>query len=152
MATTRTATTHWEGSPLRGRRQGHPGVLRPRHVRRLVARARRGGQRQDQPEELIAAAHSACFSMALSNGLAKAGHAAAGARHPRPTSTSSPATGITGIHLTVRRHRSRASTPTTFVAAAEDAKAELPGLPGADRHHDHAGRQRSPDGPRVRHR
>ena len=27
------------------------------------------------PEELIAAAHAACFSMALSNGLAKAGHA-----------------------------------------------------------------------------
>jgi len=26
------------------------------------------------PEELIAAAHAACFSMALSNGLAKAGH------------------------------------------------------------------------------
>ena len=27
------------------------------------------------PEELIAAAHAGCFSMALSNGLAKAGHA-----------------------------------------------------------------------------
>lgn len=27
------------------------------------------------PEELVAAAHAACFSMALSNGLAKAGHA-----------------------------------------------------------------------------
>jgi lipoyl-dependent peroxiredoxin len=28
------------------------------------------------PEELLAAAHAACFSMALSNGLAKAGHPA----------------------------------------------------------------------------
>ena len=28
------------------------------------------------PEELVAAAHAACFSMALSNGLAKAGHSA----------------------------------------------------------------------------
>ncbi len=27
------------------------------------------------PEELVAAAHAACFSMAFSNGLAKAGHA-----------------------------------------------------------------------------
>jgi osmotically inducible protein OsmC len=27
------------------------------------------------PEELLAAAHASCFSMALSNGLAKAGHA-----------------------------------------------------------------------------
>ena len=28
------------------------------------------------PEELIAAAHAACFAMALSHGLAQAGHAA----------------------------------------------------------------------------
>jgi osmotically inducible protein OsmC len=28
------------------------------------------------PEELIAAAHAACFSMAFANGLAKAGHEA----------------------------------------------------------------------------
>ncbi len=52
------------------------------------------------PEELIAAAHSSCFSMALSDGLAKAG--------TPPTSLDTtadveftPGTGITGIHLTV---------------------------------------------------
>lgn len=55
------------------------------------------------PEELIAAAHAACFSMAFSNGLAKAGH------HPERVNTTAevefvPGTGITAITLTVRGH------------------------------------------------
>ncbi len=55
------------------------------------------------PEELIAAAHSACYSMAFSNGLAKAGH------HPERLNTTAevefvPGTGITTITLTVRGH------------------------------------------------
>ena len=33
-----------------------------------------GAAAHTTPEELLAAAHAACFSMALSNGLAKAGH------------------------------------------------------------------------------
>ncbi len=33
-----------------------------------------GAASHTTPEELLAAAHAACFSMALSNGLAKAGH------------------------------------------------------------------------------
>src|SRR5437588_12454631 len=53
------------------------------------------------PEELLAAAHAACYSMAFSNGLAKAGH------HPERLNTSAevefvPGTGITTITLTVR--------------------------------------------------
>src|ERR1700736_2275587 len=53
------------------------------------------------PEELIAAAHAACFSMAFSNGLAKAGH------HPERLNTTAeiefvPGTGITSSTLTVR--------------------------------------------------
>ena len=39
---------------------------------------------ETNPEELIGAAHAACFSMALSAGLAKAGH--------KPTSVSTTAT------------------------------------------------------------
>ena len=50
------------------------------------------------PEELIGAAHSACFSMALSNALTQQG------TPPEELSTGadvsfSPANGITGIHL-----------------------------------------------------
>jgi lipoyl-dependent peroxiredoxin len=55
------------------------------------------------PEELIAAAHAACFSMAFSNGLAKAGH------QPERLDTTAevefvPGTGITTITLTVKGH------------------------------------------------
>src|SRR5947199_10437136 len=55
------------------------------------------------PEELLAAAHAACYSMALSNGLSKAGH------HPERLNTTAevefvPGPGITTITLTVRRH------------------------------------------------
>ncbi len=55
------------------------------------------------PEELIAAAHAACYSMAFSNGLAKAGH------QPERLNTSAevefvPGTGITTINLTVKGH------------------------------------------------
>jgi osmotically inducible protein OsmC len=53
------------------------------------------------PEELIAAAHATCFSMALSNGLAQAG------TPPTQLNTSAevdfqPGTGITAIRLRVR--------------------------------------------------
>ena len=52
------------------------------------------------PEELIAAAHSTCFSMALSHALAQAGNP------PATLDTSAevdfqPGTGITGIRLKV---------------------------------------------------
>ena len=53
------------------------------------------------PEELIAAAHSACFSMAFSNGLSKAGH-----KVEELNTTAEvefvPGTGITSVTLTVR--------------------------------------------------
>jgi lipoyl-dependent peroxiredoxin len=55
------------------------------------------------PEELIAAAHASCFSMAFSNGLAKAGH------KPERLDTRVeiefvPGTGITTSTITVRGH------------------------------------------------
>jgi lipoyl-dependent peroxiredoxin len=76
------------------------------------------------PEELIAAAHAACFSMALS-------HALAGGGTP-PTSldtgaavTFQPGEGITGIHLTVRGDVPGLSADD-FAEAAEGAKANCP--------------------------
>jgi osmotically inducible protein OsmC len=76
------------------------------------------------PEELIAAAHSTCYSMALSHALAQAG------TPPQTVDTKAevtfqPGTGITGIKLTVR-----ANVPgleaDKFEAAAQDAKANCP--------------------------
>jgi osmotically inducible protein OsmC len=52
------------------------------------------------PEELIAAAHAACFSMALSGALAKAGSPPERLR-TSATVTFVPGTGITKIALTV---------------------------------------------------
>jgi lipoyl-dependent peroxiredoxin len=76
------------------------------------------------PEELIAAAHSACFSMALSNGLAGAGH------EPQAIDTRAdvrfqPGEGITGIQLTVRAQVDGISAEE-FREAAEAAKAGCP--------------------------
>jgi osmotically inducible protein OsmC len=76
------------------------------------------------PEELIAAAHAACFSMALSHGLAQGG------TPPErldvdATVTFVPGTGITAIQLAVD-----ATVPgideEAFLAAAEGAKANCP--------------------------
>jgi osmotically inducible protein OsmC len=52
------------------------------------------------PEEFIAAAHSACFSMALSNGLAKAGTPPT-QLNTRAEVDFQPGTGITAIRLFV---------------------------------------------------
>ena len=53
------------------------------------------------PEELIAAAHASCFSMAFSNGLSKAGH-----KVEELNTTAEvefvPGPGITSVKLTVR--------------------------------------------------
>jgi osmotically inducible protein OsmC len=76
------------------------------------------------PEELIAAAHSTCFSMALSHGLAQAG--------TPPTTidttanvTFQPGTGITGIALSVQG-AVPGITAEQFEEAAQAAKAGCP--------------------------
>ncbi len=76
------------------------------------------------PEELIAAAHSACFSMALSHALAQGGNP------PERLETSAdvtfqPGEGITGILITVRGTVPGLSAEQ-FKEAAEGAKANCP--------------------------
>src|SRR3954452_16044883 len=73
MATVRTATTHWEGSLFEG--SGRVTVDSSGLGTYDVTWASRAEDPDGRtsPEELIAAAHSSCFSMALSNGLAKGG-------------------------------------------------------------------------------
>jgi osmotically inducible protein OsmC len=124
MATTRTATTRWQGSLIEGAGQvtfGSSGL--GTHDVTWASRAEDPNGRTS-PEELIAAAHSACFSMALSNALAKAGSP------PEQLDTSAdvtfqPGEGITGIHLTVRGTVPGMSADD-FAAAAEDAKVGCP--------------------------
>src|SRR6059058_5285749 len=79
------------------------------------------------PEELIAAAHATCFSMALSGGLARAGHS------PTKLETDAQVTldsvdggfGITAIHLTVRGQVDGLDE-AGFEQAAKDAKENCP--------------------------
>ena len=137
MATTRTATTHWEGSLMEGAGRvtlessglGGYDVSWP-------ARAEEANGKTS-PEELIAAAHSSCYSMALSNMLAQAGTPPQ-ALDTKADVTFQPGEGITGIHLTVVGQR-RGPRRRGLRDTRRERQDRLPGLAGADRHHDHAG-------------
>ena len=125
MATDRRADVRWQGSLMEGSgtiTSTTSGVIGEQAVS-WPSRAEDGPQ-ETSPEELIAAAHAACFSMALSHGLAQAGNA------PEQLDTSAtvtfqPGQGITKIALTVR-----GSVPgiddAGFKEAAETAKANCP--------------------------
>jgi osmotically inducible protein OsmC len=124
MATTRRATAQWEGSLMEGK--GHVSLDSSGLGTYDVTWASRAEQPNGRtsPEELIAAAHASCFSMALSNGLAKAGNA------PTRLDTTAdvtfqPGQGITGIKLTVTG-RVPGLDAAAFRQAAEDAKTNCP--------------------------
>ncbi|MFD5559018.1 OsmC family protein [Streptomyces sp. NPDC127068] len=124
MATTRSAHTVWEGNLLQG--NGVVTFDSSGIGQQPVSWPSRSEQANGKtsPEELIAAAHSSCFSMALSHGLAGAG------TPPTKLVTSAdvtfqPGEGITGIHLTVEGEV-EGIDEETFVAAAENAKANCP--------------------------
>jgi osmotically inducible protein OsmC len=77
METTRSATATWQGDLTNG--SGHVSATTTGLFADLpVSWASRTEEPSGRtsPEELLAAAHAACFSMAFSNGLAKAGHTA----------------------------------------------------------------------------
>jgi osmotically inducible protein OsmC len=124
MAATRTAKAHWEGTLFEGKGQvslessglGTYDVSWPARTEEPNG--------VTSPEELIAAAHSSCFNMQLSNTLVKAG-ATADSLDTQADVTFQPGQGITGIHLTVRGSVPGMS-PEDFVRAAEDAKANCP--------------------------
>jgi osmotically inducible protein OsmC len=124
MATTRRATTHWEGSLTEG---GGKVTLNSSGVGSYdvtwASRAEDPNGRTS-PEELIAAAHSSCFSMALSNGLTKGGNPPE-ALDTTADVTFQPGEGITGVHLTVTG-RVPGMTAEAFQQAAEEAKANCP--------------------------
>ncbi|MFI1965002.1 OsmC family peroxiredoxin [Streptomyces pathocidini] len=124
MATTRTAHTVWDGNLLEG--SGTVAFDSSGIGDYPVSWAARAEQPDGKtsPEELIAAAHSSCFSMALSNGLTKAGTPPT-QLNTQAEVTFQPGTGITGIHITVRGQVSGVDE-AAFASAAEDAKANCP--------------------------
>ncbi len=74
MAVERTATVQWQGDLMSGsgKVSTQSGVVRDATVK-WSSRAEQVDQ-NTSPEELIAAAHATCISMALANGLAQAGN------------------------------------------------------------------------------
>jgi osmotically inducible protein OsmC len=124
MAATRTATTRWEGSLFDGSGQVSldSSGLGTFDVTWAARTEQPGGR--TSPEELIAAAHSSCFSMQFSSGLAKAGTPPTSLQ-TRADVTFQPGEGITGIKLTVRGEVPGMSAED-FLAAAEDAKEGCP--------------------------
>ena len=68
----RTATVHWEGDIARGR--GHIDTESGKVAADYSFGTRFSGEPGTNPEELLAASHAACFSMALSLALTRAGH------------------------------------------------------------------------------
>lgn len=125
MATDRRADVTWQGSLMDG-----SGTIRSTTSGKLgeqkVSWPNRSEDNPDatSPEELIAAAHAACFSMALSAGLARAG------TPPEELNTSAtvtfqPGEGITKIALTVAG-RVPGIDDAAFQEAANGAKENCP--------------------------
>jgi osmotically inducible protein OsmC len=100
MATTRHASAKWNGSLMEG--SGEVSLDSSGIGTFAVSWPARSAEPNGvtSPEELIAAAHSTCFSMALSHGLAQAGTPPT-QLNTRAEVDFQPGTGITGIRLFV---------------------------------------------------
>ncbi len=125
MATERRADVTWRGDLMSGdgtiERVGS-GVIGGIDVSWSARTEEPNGQ--TSPEELIAAAHASCFSMALSHALAQAGHA------PRELKSSATVTFVPGTGITRSAIDVEGDVPgvdaDAFREAAEQAKENCP--------------------------
>ena len=126
MGISRYATAHWEGDLKSGK-----GKLDTPQSGLLAGTAygfnsRFGDQKGTNPEELIAAAHAGCFTMALSAKLTEAGHPPARLDTRAEVDLSMEG----GPSLSQIRLKVSADVPgidaAKFQAIAEDAKANCP--------------------------
>ncbi len=68
------ATAVWEGDLMSGKGRTSAASATFKDANLSWKARTEGAASHTTPEELLAAAHASCFSMALSNGLAKGGH------------------------------------------------------------------------------
>jgi osmotically inducible protein OsmC len=125
VAAERTASATWSGNLTEGSGTVHSfgsGALSELPVTWAARTGESNGK--TSPEELIAAAHSACFCMAFSNMLFKKGHTAE-ELNATAVVTFVPGTGITTSALTVRG-RVPGMSEADFLATAEEARAGCP--------------------------
>jgi osmotically inducible protein OsmC len=125
MARTSTATATWNGKLKDGKGtfSAQSGAFRGEYS----FGTRFGDAAGTNPEELIASAHAACFSMALAVGLEKGGHA------PKKITTTAHCTIDSvdgGSKITTMKLETRGSVPgidqKAFAAAADGAKQNCP--------------------------
>jgi osmotically inducible protein OsmC len=126
MGMTRHATAHWSGDLKSG-----GGTISTPQSGLMEETAygfntRFGDKRGTNPEELIAAAHVACFTMALSNALAEAGHAPEAVDSRAEVELSMEG----GPHISAIRLKTRVKAPgldeAKFNGIADDAKQNCP--------------------------
>lgn len=124
MALDSTGRAHWEGDLVGGSGTAtlDSGAAGPMQVTWKARSEEHDGL--TSPEELIAAAHAACFSMAFSGRLGKAGGTSI-TLDTEATATFVPGEGITGIVLSVKGSAEGVSVED-FVSLAEDAKENCP--------------------------
>src|SRR4051812_39671881 len=122
----RSAQVTWQGDLMSGNGEIHEspsGAFGPLQIT-WASRAEDEHGGKTSPEELIAAAHASCFAMALSLGLAKAGHPP-DRLETTSTVTFVPGTGITKSALSVVGHVPGIDE-ASFTAAAAAAKDGCP--------------------------
>ena len=126
MGISRHAAAHWEGDLKTGK-----GTISTPQSGLLTDtpygfNTRFGDAKGTNPEELIAAAHAACFTMALSNKLAEAGHVAEALDTRAEVDLSLEG----GPTLSAIRLKLKAKVPgideAKFRAVADDAKQNCP--------------------------
>lgn len=126
MGISRKASAHWEGDLKSGKgtlSTPQSGLL---DNTRYGFNSRFGDEKGTNPEELIAAAHAGCFTMALSAKLTEAGH-------PPGSLDGSAEVDLSlegGPSLSAIRLKMKAKVPglddATFRAIADDAKQNCP--------------------------
>jgi osmotically inducible protein OsmC len=126
---TRTARTAWNGDLQTG--SGQVELSSSKVGTYEVSFPKRAADDADgttSPEELVAAAHSACYAMSLSNGIAQAGGTEIALEVKADVTLGADPNGgfkLTGIQLTVRGEV-EGMDAEAFKAAAEAAKQGCP--------------------------
>jgi osmotically inducible protein OsmC len=128
MATTRRATATWSGDLLSGRGSvtaATTGIFRDQATTWKARTEEADGV--TSPEELLAAAHASCFSMACSNILAKAGTPPDRLEVEVTVTADKLEAGWTVVSAAiVVRGRVPGATQESFAAAADEAKDGCP--------------------------
>jgi lipoyl-dependent peroxiredoxin len=126
MGISRHALAHWEGDLKSGSGTLSTPTSGLMDGTRYGFNSRFGDQKGTNPEELIAAAHAGCFTMALANKLAEAGHPAQALDTRAEVDLSMEG----GPSLSAIRLKLKANVPgidpAKFRSVAEDAKNNCP--------------------------